>query len=114
MSAVWTLGWWRHRRPGSAALRAVAVRDGHRLVGFAPFLVHVGRALARSSRVVGARSLFRVEPLAAADQAARVAEASADALAAAEPAPRAIRFEGIDAASTWPSLIGEAWPGRKR
>ena len=59
------------------------------------------------------RSFFRMEPLAARDQAAPVAEAIADALAAAEPAPRTIRFEGIDAASTWPSMIGEAWPGRK-
>jgi CelD/BcsL family acetyltransferase involved in cellulose biosynthesis len=114
MSAAWTLSWWRHRRPDSAALRAVAVRDGFRLVGFAPFFVHDSQARGRAYRMVGAGSFFRMEPLAARGQQASVAQAIANALAVVEPAPRTIRFEGIDAASTWPSLLGGAWPGGVR
>jgi CelD/BcsL family acetyltransferase involved in cellulose biosynthesis len=112
MSPAWTLGWWRHRRPVSAALRAVAVQDRGRLVGFAPFFVQDRPPRRAVYRLVGARSFFRMEPLAARHHEQVVAEAMANALAAAEPTPRAIRFEGIDAASIWPSLLAEAWPGR--
>ena len=114
MSPAWTLGWWRHRRPVSAALRAVAVHDRGRLVGFAPFFVHDRQARRAVYRLVGARSFFRLEPLAARHYEHRVAQAIANALAEAEPAPRAIRFEGIDATSTWPRLLAEAWPARAR
>jgi CelD/BcsL family acetyltransferase involved in cellulose biosynthesis len=114
MSPAWTLAWWRHRRPVSAALRAVAVHDRGRLVGFAPFFVQDRRARGGTYRLVGARSFFRMEPLAARNHEHAVAQAMANALAAAEPMPRAIRFEGIDAASTWPRLVAEAWPGRVR
>ena len=55
-----------------------------------------------------------MEPLAARDHERLVAQAIANALAAAEPIPRAIRFEGINAASIWPRLVAEAWPGRAR
>jgi CelD/BcsL family acetyltransferase involved in cellulose biosynthesis len=114
MSPVWTLGWWRHRRPVSAALRAVAVQHGGRLVGFAPFFVDDGQARGGIYRLVGAGSFFRMEPLAARGYEDRVAQAIANTLAVAEPAPRTIRFEGIDAASTWPYLLEGAWPGRVR
>jgi CelD/BcsL family acetyltransferase involved in cellulose biosynthesis len=114
MSPAWTLGWWRHRRPVSAALRAVAVQDRGRLVGFAPFFVQDRQARRGVYRLVGARSFFRMEPLAARNYEHVVAQAVANALAAVEPIPRVIRFEGIDAASIWPHLLGEAWPGGVR
>lgn len=114
MSPAWTLGWWRHRRPVSAALRAVAVHDSGRLVGFAPFFVQDRQARGGVYRLVGARSFFRMEPLAARNHEHVVAQAIANALAAAEPTPRAIRFEGVDAVSIWPRLLAEAWPGGVR
>ena len=36
------LPWWRHLAPPGALARVVAVREGGRLVGLAPFLIHEG------------------------------------------------------------------------
>jgi CelD/BcsL family acetyltransferase involved in cellulose biosynthesis len=85
------------------------VHDGGELIGFAPWFV--GQRADRRYRLVGARTFFRLEPLAVAGREHEVATSLAETLAAAQPRPARVSFEGIDATSRWPDLLAAAWPG---
>jgi CelD/BcsL family acetyltransferase involved in cellulose biosynthesis len=113
----WMLAFWRHvHEPPGAQLRIVVVRDGERVVGVGPFYgtEHRGALGVGEFRVLGAGAGQRVGPLAAPGHEAAAAAAFATALAAAETSPSAIVFDAIDAASPFPALIADAWPGRRR
>lgn len=100
----WLLPWWRSAAPPDARLHTVAVRDGDELVGLAPFFVTEDSLLA-----LGAGSTTLVEPVALPGREREVAEAAAPALAEAGAA--LLRLVGVPAASPWPELLAEAWPG---
>jgi CelD/BcsL family acetyltransferase involved in cellulose biosynthesis len=110
--SAWQLAWWRHLAPPGARLRAVAVHDGERLVGIAPWWVGAaprGRAV---YRLLAAPVTHRVEPLAEPARQREVAAAVARALAQADPAPDYVAFDGADAGGRWQDAIAGGWPGR--
>jgi CelD/BcsL family acetyltransferase involved in cellulose biosynthesis len=108
---AWMLAWWREGRSGDARLRVVLALDADgALVGVGPFFAQVAWGLAEY-RLLGAGFCHRIGPLAQAGREHEVAAAIAAGLASAVPAPDSVVFEGIDAASRWPELIAEAWPG---
>lgn len=108
----WQLAWWRHLAPPGARLCAIAVEDGDRLVGLAPYCVETRRGQV-IYRLLAASVTHRVEPLAEPAAAAGVAAAIARALAAASPAPDYLAFAGADAGTQWRSAIAADWPGRR-
>jgi CelD/BcsL family acetyltransferase involved in cellulose biosynthesis len=110
MLSDWALAWWRHRRPPGSALRAVVVRDGDTLIGFAPWFVQGVRSARADYRLLGSSSFWRIAPLARAGRETEIAAAISSALVESNPSPTKIRFEGVDADSAWPSLLAEAWP----
>jgi CelD/BcsL family acetyltransferase involved in cellulose biosynthesis len=112
----WMLGIWRHTADGAARLRIVAVREDERLVGLGPFYGPRARSAlgVADYRLVGAGIGQRSAPLAETGREEQVAEAFAHALAGASPRPSALVFDAVDAASPWPALLAEHWPGRLR
>jgi len=108
----WQLAWWRHLAPEGSLLRAVAVFEGEALVGIAPFFVNPGRRV--DYRLLGAANTHRISPLAAPGREREIAALIARALAGSSPSPDLIAFEGVDAASLWPQIFVENWPGRFR
>ena len=103
----WLLPWLRHVAPTGAELRAVAVVDGDRLVGLAPLFADRAGRLA----MLGVGTCSGVEPLAQSGAREPVAAATAQVLAASEPTPRALAFDGVLRTSDWPRLIADAWSG---
>lgn len=108
----WMLSWWRAGRCGDARLRVMLVFDGEALVGVGPFFAQVSGGLAEY-RLLAAGFSHRIGPLASAGREAEVAAVLAPALAAAQPVPASVVFEGIDLANPWPALLSRAWPGRR-
>lgn len=114
-ASSWLLAWWTHARPKGARLAVVLVHDADdTLVGLAPFFLHRAVPGVWAWRPLAAQACERVEPMALAGREVEVAVAIAGALAAHAPRPDVLAFEGIAAASTWPSLLAQAWPGRVR
>ena len=109
----WALAWWRHARPREAVLRVVALLEDGELVGIAPFAAARGPFRSAVYRLLASSASARVEPLARAGRAGELADAVGTALAAAEPHPDLLRFEGVPEAAPWPESIREAWPGRR-
>jgi CelD/BcsL family acetyltransferase involved in cellulose biosynthesis len=109
---AWLLSWWREARSGDARLRVVLVFDGDRLVGVAPFFAQVAFRL-NELRLLAAGFSHRIGVLAEPGKEQWVARALAPALAASEPKPAGVVFEGIDAQDPWPELLASAWPGRR-
>ena len=107
---TWQLGWWRHRRPAGATLSVVLVREDGVLRGVAPWFIQRPDAKLPEYRLIGARSFFRIAPLAAPGRMRETAVAVAKALAEAGSAPAVARFEGVDHASEWPLRLAAAWP----
>jgi CelD/BcsL family acetyltransferase involved in cellulose biosynthesis len=109
---AWMLGWWTDAAPTGARLRLVLVLRGSALIGVAPFFVERKRGLTRY-RLLGAGCSSRVDLLS--DPGARdvVVREVAEALAHSEPHPDVVLFEGVPAASGWPSLVSRSWPGRR-
>jgi CelD/BcsL family acetyltransferase involved in cellulose biosynthesis len=107
----WALPWLRHAAPPEARLRAVAVLDGDRLAGIAPFVAVRRRGLT-VLRLLAADVAHRVEPLARAGSEREVAQAIVAGLA--RSGADALELDGIAAGSPWPELLREAWPGRPR
>ena len=104
----WMLAWWKHARPPEAQLRVIAVRDGERLVGIAPFYVDGG-----TYRLLASPVSEPVEPLAAPGREAQVAACLAAELESAEPHAEAIDLGMQWATAAWGPLLCEAWPSSK-
>jgi CelD/BcsL family acetyltransferase involved in cellulose biosynthesis len=109
---AWMLGWLRHVAPPEAQPRVVAVRDGERLIGLAPFYVLPGRPV--RYRVMADDFSTSVALLAVPGQEREVARGVAEVLAAADPAPAVIHLAPLSASSPWPAALREAWPGKLR
>ncbi len=104
----WQLAWWRHLAPPGARLRTIAVHDGDRLVGIAPFWVAPSRGRA-VYRLLAASMTHRITPIATSDGAA---SAIAQALACASPTPDYVAFDAADGSGRWQSAVRAGWPGR--
>ena len=109
------MAWWRHMRPPDAAPRVVTVREGGRLVGLAPFLVHGGPRGRAALRLFGTPSLpQRAGILAAPGHEAAVWVQVARALGRSQPRPALVSLERVDANAAWPRAVARAWPGAGR
>jgi len=114
MSPAWVLAWWRYVAPEGAEPRVVAVRDGERLIGLAPFYVEPQSGGRIDCRLPGIEIAGRLAPLAVADREWDVAAAIGAALTSADRRPDALRFEGIPIETKWLSALHDAWPGALR
>jgi len=114
LSPAWVRAWWRHIAPDGAAPRTVAVRDGGRLIGLAPFYVEPAGGGRRDYRLPGIEIAARLAPLALPDREWEVAEAIGAALCAAGPRPDALRLEGIPIEGLWLTALRDGWPGALR
>lgn len=110
---AWMLGAWRHLTPSSAQLRAVAVRDGGRLVALAPLYADYTRRARVDYRLLG-DAAPRAGPIAAPGREWEAGRAVAAALAQAEPRPDVVAFEGTQLGSLWPVALSQQWPGAVR
>jgi CelD/BcsL family acetyltransferase involved in cellulose biosynthesis len=109
------LAWWRHMAPPGARARVVAVREGARLVGLAPFLVLDGPRGRPMARLFGTPSLpQRSAILAARGHEGAVWAAAAEALGRSDPPPALVVLERIDGGAAWPRALANAWPGAGR
>jgi CelD/BcsL family acetyltransferase involved in cellulose biosynthesis len=108
---AWMLAWWEEERSGDARLRVTLVLDGERVVAVAPFFAQIAYGL-NELRLLGAGFSHRIGVVAEPGREEDVARVLAPALAAIDPTPASIVFEGIDARDTWPELLAAAWAGR--
>lgn len=111
---AWLLAWWRTAAPPDAQLRVVAVRDGTKLIGVAPFVVHRRGAGFAEYRSLGAGVAHRLTVVATPGREHEVAGTLVQALAQTRPTPTSLRIEAVDADSPWPTLLRDLWPGRIR
>ena len=114
MAPATVMSWWRHLAPPGAEPRSVAVRDGKRLVGLAPFYVTRQGRQRVDYRLPGIELAARLSPLATPGREWEVAGAVAQALATARPRPDLIALEGHTVASGWPAALRDSWPGALR
>jgi CelD/BcsL family acetyltransferase involved in cellulose biosynthesis len=114
MGPAWLLAWWRHVAPPEALPRSIAVRDGGRLVGFAPYYVAADGGGRVDYRLPGIEIAARLAPLALPGREWEVAEAVGHALAGAQPRPDALLFEGAPVDGHWQIALRERWPGPLR
>ena len=115
MAPACVLAWWRHMAPDGARLRAIAVRDGDRLVGFAPFFVDPGATRGRVDyRLPGIELAARLAPLAAPGSERAVSDAIGRELDRCEPRADVIALEGTPASSDWATPLRSRWPRRPR
>ena len=105
------LAWWREARTGDARLRVVLALDADgQLAGVGPFFAQVGPLHLAEYRLLAAGFSHRVGPLARPGAEAAVGAVIARGLAAADPPPASVVFEGLDAGDRWPELVAAAWP----
>lgn len=114
MAPAWILGWWEHFAPAGAVPRIIAVREGERLVGLAPFFVEPDAGGRIDYRLPGIALAARLAPLAQADRQWAVGQAIARVLAQAQPRPDVVALEGLPVASHWAPALQEGWPGAIR
>ncbi len=114
-SPAWMMGWWRHALPDGAALSVVAVREGGRLVGLAPFWrrVEPGSGV-RLDLLAGGSYSSSVAMLAVAGREGEVGAAVARALADSAEPPDLIEVGPAVATASWPAALRDGWPGRLR
>jgi len=109
------LPWWRYVAPADAHPRLVAVRDGTRLVGLAPFYVEPSARRARVDyRLPGIELCGGIAPLAVPGCEAEVAEAICATLARATPRPDLIALEGMSTTAPWADALRASWPEPRR
>ena len=109
---AWLESWWRHLAPPGAQPAIVVVREGECLVGLAPF--YATRKLGIGElRLIGGGWASRLGILGLPGREPEIGKAIALVLAASDPRPDLIRWEGIDAESAWPEAISTGWPGEK-
>jgi CelD/BcsL family acetyltransferase involved in cellulose biosynthesis len=115
MSPACVTAWWRHLSPPGAEPRIVAVREGEKLVGLAPFYV-IGRRWGGGSdlRLPGIELAGRLAPLAEPGREPVVARALGRALADSNLRPDLLTLEGMPLNSDWAPALSQAWPGRVR
>ncbi len=113
-SPAWMRAWLEHLAPATASPRLVAVRDGARLIGLAPFFVDPERRGRIDYRLLGVELGTRLAPLAAPSRDWEVAGAVASALATATPRADLIALEGFPPSSPWLTALRDQWPGRLR
>jgi CelD/BcsL family acetyltransferase involved in cellulose biosynthesis len=110
---AWMLAWFREGATGDARLRVVLVLDeAGELVAVAPFFAQVGRFGLAEYRLLAAGFSHRLGVLARPGSEQAAARPLARALAALDPPPAAVVFEGVDRDDRWPELLRAAWPGR--
>lgn len=115
MAPAWILPWLRRLAPAGAEPRAVAVHEGDRLVGIAPFYtVRDGSRGRVDYRLPGIELGARLAPLARPGREWEVAEAIAQALATATPRPDLVALESVPPDSLWLAGLREQWPARIR
>ena len=106
------MAWWRHLAPAGARPRVVAVREGGRLVGLAPFLLHDGPRGRPALRLFGTPSLpQRAGILAAPGHEPAVWTLVAQTLGRSQPRPAVVSLERVDAEAARPRAHARAWPG---
>ncbi len=109
------LAWWAHMAPATAQPRIVAVREGERLIGLAPFYVDPAARRGRLDlRLPGIELAGRLAPLAAAGRESEVAGAVAGALACSSPRADLVALEGLPTSMGWASALRASWPGHMR
>jgi CelD/BcsL family acetyltransferase involved in cellulose biosynthesis len=108
---AWLLAWWRAMAPEGALARVIAVRDGERLVGLAPFMAVREGGLVRYRPLGGEDMGIRNTPLALPGLEVPVARVMAATLARVAPRPAAVHLDQVDVRSRWPLLLTRAWPG---
>jgi CelD/BcsL family acetyltransferase involved in cellulose biosynthesis len=115
MSPACVLAWWRHLAPATAQPRIVAVREGERLVGLAPFYVDPAARRGRLDiRLPGIELAGRLAPLAIEGRESEVASEIGRTLAGSEPRADLVALEGSPASMTWASALRTSWPGLMR
>ncbi len=114
MAPGWIMPWWRHMAPAGAEPRAIVVRDGERLVGFAPFYAVPHKHGRIDYRLPGIELAARLSPLASPGHEWEVAAVVARVLADAQPRPDVVALEGHPAGSPWAATLRNAWPGWMR
>ncbi len=108
---AWMLAWWRNVRGPEAALRAVCVHEGDRLLGLAPLWVADGSEQRAHYEVLTARLSPPATPLVSTGREADVVAAMAKGLAAATPKLSLLRLEGRHADAVLSERLLSAWPG---
>jgi CelD/BcsL family acetyltransferase involved in cellulose biosynthesis len=108
---AWMLAWWRALAPAGSELRVVLVLDGDRLAAVLPFHRAGPPARLRVWRHLCAGFCTRIGPVVAPGSEREAAAAAARAIAGPD-APDVLALEGLPAASPWPALLRDAWPGR--
>src|ERR1700722_9092888 len=114
MTPATVMSWWHHLAPPSAEPRSVAVRDGNRLIGLAPFYVTPKARQRVDYRLSGIELAARLSPLAIPGREWEVAGVVAQSLDTAHPRPDLIALEGHPVASQWPAALRDSWPGALR
>jgi CelD/BcsL family acetyltransferase involved in cellulose biosynthesis len=112
MCPAWLLAWWRHIAPKPARLRVVAVREGGKLVGLAPFYESPRRDGRIDYRLLGNGLGSPLAPLALPRLQLEVASALGRALTRAHPRPDLIALHSTPLASGWHAALGNGWTGR--
>jgi CelD/BcsL family acetyltransferase involved in cellulose biosynthesis len=108
---AWMLPWWRHARPSRARLRVVAVEEGERLIGIAPFYAR-RTGLATSYEVLTGRLSPPVGPLAAPGREAQVAATIGTALAGTREGAGYLRMWDRFETDEMTRRMVESWPYR--
>jgi CelD/BcsL family acetyltransferase involved in cellulose biosynthesis len=114
MSPAWIEPWWRYLAPPQAKPRVVAVREGERLIGLAPFFVDRQRGHRVDYRLSDIRIFGRLSPLATPGREWEVAATVARALAQAHPGPDLLALEALPLSSAWPVALRDQWPSQIR
>src|SRR4051812_334801 len=110
---AWMLSWWRAVAPQDAQIDVCLVRNGDELVGVAPLWTRTEAGSVGRYGLLAEGTSAPVEPLARRGLEPEVASVFAELMAGADPEPQTISFHGTPAASPWPRLLAESWPGAR-
>ncbi len=108
-SPHWLLPWWKHASPRSAGLRIVTVSDQDQLAAVLPLFVEK-TALGQRYRFLGSGASPTVD-IVANEHAINDTTWLRKAMAALQPSPRAVIWDGTPEASPWPDQMKHQWEG---